>query len=224
MLPWIKNALGISGAIGIIAITVAISGLCIALVNDIDGFPGLVAAYAKAAPKPGAIDSVATNLTAALPAAGKLTALVGSANNLLTVTASGIQQTTKNINRPCGEDGCGTLAQVDKTLVRVGDELTATQLEQRNVFPHVTAAMDSLKSTADGATSAAQAVAGVASDTHLKAILAHADGMSDSGDKILADAYKEEHKLLFPDKKKLGFWGSVYAGAVTIDHFLPPLF
>jgi hypothetical protein len=224
MATWIKNALGIAGTLAVIAIAMAICYLCRALVLDVAGVPALTAAYQQAAPKPGAIDSVATNLNAALPGAGKLTALVEHADKLLTVTSNGIQQTTANINRPCAQDGCGTLAQVDKTLVRVGDELTTTQLEQRNVFPHITAAMDSLKGTADGATGATQAVAGLASDPHLKAILAHADGMSDSGDKILADAYKEEHKLLFPDKKKLSFWGSVYAGAVTIDHFIPPLF
>ena len=220
----LKNALGIAAIVAIIAIAAAICYLCRALVLDVAGIPALTAAYQRAAPKPGAIDSVVSNLNAALPAAGKLTAVADSANKLLAATTAGVQTTTTSINRPCSADGCGTIAQVNKTLVKIGDEVVTTQLEQRKVFPHVTAAMDSFKNTADGATKAADAVAEVAADPHLKAILLHSDGMSDSMDKMLQDGYTKEHKLFFPAKKKLGFWGSVYAGAVTIDHFIPPLF
>lgn len=70
------------------------------------------------------------------------------------VTASAatgaIKTTSATLNRPCqgkaGPDACGTLAQVNKTLVKVGDEITTTQLEQRAAIPHVIAAMDTLNS------------------------------------------------------------------------------
>ena len=224
MSKFIKNALGIAAIVAVIAIAAAICYLCRALVIDVAGIPALTAAYQHAAPHPGAIDSTLSTVNAALPAAGKLSAVADSASKLLAATTAGVQTTTTNINRPCSADGCGAIAQVNKTLVKIGDEVVTTQLEQRKIFPHVTDAMDSLKGTSDGANKAADAVAAVAADPHLKAILLHSDGMSDSMDKMLSDGYTKEHELFFPSKKKLGFWGTLYAGAVTVDHFIPPLF
>jgi hypothetical protein len=202
MSKFIKNALGIAAIVAVIAIAAAICYLCRALVIDVAGIPALVAVYQHAAPHPGAIDSTLASVNASLPAAGKLSAVADNANKLLAATTVGVQTTTTSINRPCSADGCGAIAQVNKTLVKIGDEVVTTQLEQRKVFPHVTDAMDSFKATADGATKAADAVAEVAADPHLKAILLHGDGMSDSMDKILQDGYIKEHQLFFPSKKK----------------------
>ena len=53
----------------------------------------------------------------------------------------------------------------------------------------------------------------------------HVDGMSASGDSMLADAAWKTHQLLHPDKVKLGFWGSADAVAMWIhSHVLPPIF
>ena len=224
MLPWIKNALGIAGIVSVLAVAGAFDYLCYSIVQATRGVPALTAAYAAAAPKPGAIDGAIAHVNAALPAPGQLTAVAASANQLLTATTAGVQLTATNINRPCGDTGCGTLSQVAKTLVRVSDELVATQVEQRQVFPHVTQAMDNLGDSAHGIAQASDAVTALAADPHLAQILTHADGMSDSMDKMLADGYTKEHQLFFPSKKKLGFWGAIYAGAVTVDHFIPPLF
>jgi hypothetical protein len=224
MLPSIKNALGIAGIVAVLSVAGAFDYLCYSIVRATAGVPALTDAYTAAAPKPGAIDSAIAHVDAALPAPGKLTQLVSSANSLVAITASGVQATAKDINRPCGPAGCGTLAQINKTLVKVGDELVTTQLEQRKVFPHVTQAMDNLGDSAAGITQASNAVTTLADNQHLAQILTHADGMSDSMDKMLADGYTKEHQLFFPTKKKLGFWGAIYSGAVTVDHFIPPLF
>ena len=68
-----------------------------------------------------------------------LSALVQSAHDTLDA-----------VNRPCGAgELCGLLAQANKTIVKVGDAVVTTQIQERKAAPHAIAAMDSLGSAAE---------------------------------------------------------------------------
>lgn len=43
-------------------------------------------------------------------------------------------------------------------------------------------------------------------------------------DAILGDVQFEADKIVHPPKKKLGFWGSIYAGAMAAHKFMPAIF
>lgn len=62
--------------------------------------------------------------------------------------ATGMSQSLSIVNRPCGANPCGLLAQTNKTVVKIGDAIVQTQLTERNATPHVIAAMDNLNQTA----------------------------------------------------------------------------
>lgn len=55
-------------------------------------------------------------------------------------------------------------------------------------------------------------------------MLTHVEGMTASGDGILADAKFEADKFAHPPVKKLTFWGGVMAGAEVVHKFEPPIF
>jgi hypothetical protein len=58
----------------------------------------------------------------------------------------------------------------------------------------------------------------------IPAIEANVQNMTFSGAGILQNGKDETDKLVHPNKKKLGFWGSVYAGANVVHKFEPPIF
>lgn len=73
------------------------------------------------------------------------------------------------VNRPCAPGPCGTLANADKTIIKVGDAIVTTQLQERAATPHVIAAMDTfrdaaihLSGTADSLSGTATALTGTA--------------------------------------------------------------
>ena len=62
------------------------------------------------------------------------------------------------LNRPCGTgQPCGTLATVNKTVVKIGDAVVTTQRQERAITPHTIAAMDNLNRAADALTGTANA-------------------------------------------------------------------
>lgn len=176
-----------------------------------------------------------------------------------TQTLAKLNQTLDIINRPCGNGHpCGTLANADKAMVKVGDILVTSQLQEKDVAAaaeHNMGSVDQLAShlnqTADALTGTASAATGslraatvdlqtaqpliTDSDVLVKSANAqinspyiadfekHADGMSASGDSMLADAAWKTHRLLHPDKVKLGFWGTLWAGAQYIKSLEPPI-
>ena len=60
---------------------------------------------------------------------------------------SGVVQTLGNINRPCGKQPCGTLATINKAVVKIGDAVVTTQLQERQIGQHTAKDMDTV--TAD---------------------------------------------------------------------------
>lgn len=63
------------------------------------------------------------------------------------VLRAGVVQTLGNINRPCGKQPCGTLATLNKTVVKIGDAVVTTQLQERQIGQHTSKDMDTV--TAD---------------------------------------------------------------------------
>lgn len=63
-------------------------------------------------------------------------------------------------------------------------------------------------------------------DTNLPKIAAHVESMTDSGAHIASDVKDETHKLVHPDKVKLGFWGTMSGGMMWwhTHNPLPPMF
>jgi len=93
--------------------------------------------WGNAAPAPGAIESVAVD----------------------------VKRTLENVNRPCrgaaGPDACGTLAEANKTMVKIGDAIVTTQFQERAVQPHIIEAMDEFGATARHLNSTADAATGL---------------------------------------------------------------
>ena len=68
----------------------------------------------------------------------------------LTATVGKVNQALDTVNRPCGHGKpCGLLANANKTVIKVGDAIVTTQLQERAITPHTLAAMDSFKTAAD---------------------------------------------------------------------------
>ena len=71
-----------------------------------------------------------------------------------------------HLNRPCkgasGPDACGTLAQINKTVITAGDAIVRTQLIERAAQPHIIAAMDEFGQTAKHLSSTADSLKGTA--------------------------------------------------------------
>lgn len=162
--------------------------------------------YAAAAPSAGKLDALATRAADALPAKGKINQLADSASGTLRTAQQQIQRTSDNLNRPCkgpgGASACGTLAQVNKTVVKAGDAIVTTQRAELKALPHITAAMDAFRDAAfsidDAGTSASDAFESfneLLESKDLTAAIAHANAMTASGDGILADARQVSDKV-----------------------------
>lgn len=87
-----------------------------------------------------------------------------------------------------------------------------------------TTTLDAAKAPINAFTQDAVDLDALLKDRAIHATLTNVEGMTDSGNKMLADAQWKEHQLLHPDKVKLGFWGSVWLGAKYVHQFEPPLF
>ena len=125
-----------------------------------------------------------------------------------TQTTAKMDQVLDTINRPCGDGHpCGTLANVDKTVVKVGDAIVTTQLTERYTAPHVTAAMDALNSTAGHLSATADALTETAN-----ALTGTAHGATD----MLATG-KESIAALQPLLRSLD--GTAQASTVTVQTF-----
>ena len=66
--------------------------------------------------------------------------------------------------------------------------------------------------TAQASTQTINALNGRLRDPKIDDLMEHIRSMSDSGDKMLADAQWKESQLLHPPKRKLGFWAGTWAG------------
>jgi hypothetical protein len=75
-------------------------------------------------------------------------------------SAPDLKPTLDAINRP----GTGTIAEANKTIVKVGDAIVMTQLQERSIAPHTVAAVDALKVSATKLGSSADALTGAANE------------------------------------------------------------
>lgn len=143
------------------------------------------------------------------------------------------------IERPCGGgQPCGTLADVAKTLntarLTMGQIEIAANHEDRNLatldaqetalYADTHAALNGLPPVEAQAASTLGDLDKLERDPQLTAILANGSSMTSSGARILKDGADEADKLAHPAKKKLTFWGGVWAGLEYVHKLLPPIF
>ena len=108
--------------------------------------------WATAAPKAGEVDSaiqgfngVTAAATLAIPTHSEVMQPIDAATQGARDADSLIRRTDDHLNRPCGGGyPCGTLAEANKVLVKTGDAIVTTQLQERAITPHTIAAMDSI--------------------------------------------------------------------------------
>ena len=86
---------------------------------------------------------------------------------------AGLNQALATVNRGCAPGPCGSLANIDKTVIKVGDAIVTTQIQERAATPHVTAAMDQfadaaqhLSKTSDALTVTAQGASATLATTN----------------------------------------------------------
>ena len=86
------------------------------------------------------------------------------------------------LTRPCGSGHpCGTLANLDKGITKIGDAIVTTQLEERAAAPHVIEAMDTFNVAAAKLGGSADALTGTAhaGTATLDAATANLDALGD---------------------------------------------
>jgi hypothetical protein len=161
-----------------------------------------------------------------------------------TITLASIQDAMTIINRECGGGHpCGTLVDIAKTLGTIrgmaGQIEVAANHEDRRlsvldgqeaaIYRDTHQGLAELDKTLQAANDMLTRLSPVEVDlrriiVQSQPILTNLQGMTESGNKILADGAYETHKLTHPNKKKLGFWGSIWAGAKVAHEFEPPIF
>jgi hypothetical protein len=158
--------------------------------------------WAAAAPKPGSIDALTQRATEAIPSAQSTKQLIASAAGVLDAASGAVYTTANNLNRPCkgaaGPDACGTLAQANKTMVRISDEITETQVQQRGVLPHVTAAMDAFGDAAHGLNQDSADLHAVLASNQLNAAIAGLSATSTNMAAATGDFRARFHDVLYP--------------------------
>jgi type I site-specific restriction endonuclease len=148
----------------------------------------------------------------------------------------------------------GTIQEANETIVRAKDLITLTQLtlykEQASLQKTdaaVDSLLDSVKEVANTTTSQESLIGSqtvvtlkgiqedtVSANTELQSLdkatvsvnqtVIDTDNTIKSLDATATDLQEEVHKLTHPTKKKLGFWGTIWAGAQVIHKLSPPLF
>lgn len=135
--------------------------------------------------------------------------------------------------RQLAQDAHQTLQQAAGAIGGVQAAVTTANAQMEYVGP----LLESLRASSDAVPPTLAAVQGMAvqggaafgslrdlaADQHIREMVAHFDGMSASGDKMLADAQWKTHQLLHPDKVKLGFWGATWAGIKAVKQLEPPI-
>ena len=108
-------------------------------------------------------------LLAVAASAGYVAVKVGSAADAstasmvqITATASTLNKTLVSINQPCAPGPCGTIPSMNKAIVKIGDAVVTTQLQERAIVPATIAAMNTLNASAGKFGQTADALTGTA--------------------------------------------------------------
>ena len=80
-------------------------------------------------------------------------------------SAQSLNATLALVNQPCGGGKpCGVVANLNKTITKVGDAIVTTQLQEHQTAPHVIAAMDTFNTAAQKLGGTATALTGTANE------------------------------------------------------------
>jgi hypothetical protein len=173
----------------------------------------LTKAWAEAAPSKGSLDKLTSTATAALPTHDEVAKVLTNAGQTVGAAGKAITDTATNLNRPCkgvaGADACGTLAQINKTVIKAGDAIVTTQDEEKNILPHTTSAMDALKDaagklagTADQATETLDTMNSQLKDAAINQTFQNFASVTGSAAGLSHDLYVYAHPVLNPDPCK----------------------
>jgi hypothetical protein len=166
--------------------------------------------WADAAPAKGRTDallsaaSTAVSGTASASQASLTQVAAAASNGIGKLAAVGpelgraVVETAGNINRPCrnqgGPDACGTLAEVGKTMVKVGDAIVSTQIVERQSTPHMTEAMDAFRNASLGLKQNSEDLTAILKDQAIKRSMTNVASLTDSWAGISADARRVADK------------------------------
>lgn len=150
----------------------------------------------------GAINSVRA---VAVQAKTTIADVGGAAKKTTSQAGNAVQSISNALTRPCkgpaGPDACGTLAATNKVLVKVGNTIVETQMEERGVVPHTTAAMDAMRDAANdlGGFVQAPCLAGANGCVpYLQRTSGNITALTGSWAEMSADFYDFEHPLVHP--------------------------
>jgi hypothetical protein len=120
---------------------------------------------------------------------------------------------------------------LDTTLGHVDDSIQAFTVNQNDLTAHVGGTLDQLRITlaavppvSDNLNLSLKQIQTTLADPSIHETAKNVQSMTASGASILKDGADETHKLVHPDKKKLGFWGVTNAVVEYARKFIPPLF
>jgi septal ring factor EnvC (AmiA/AmiB activator) len=135
--------------------------------------------------------------------------------------------------------------QVTATLANLNTTIVALTANQDAITDHVNATLDattitikdiapvlaSLNTTVKNANTTVKDADTVIKDQNIQKTLASVSSIAASSaetsqhvDTVTGDVAFEVNKLVHPDKKKLGFWGTTNAIVMYLNHFIPPIF
>lgn len=123
-----------------------------------------------------------------------------------------------------GERMSATLGHVDDSIQALTTNETALTKQLNATLASVPPAIGQLTTDLATFNDGLQQVQKTFADPAIPATAKNIQSMTASGASIVKDAADETHKLVHPDKKKLGFWGGLNAGVMYVRKFIPPLF
>lgn len=178
-------------------------------------------------------------LQATTAAADSITSLTASATKRVdafsvtqTKLNTGIDLLTHRLTDLCSEpQGCGLIPDASRTLNTARGTLGRVEVAADSFDKHQSVFYTQEAALSVGAKKTFTDLDSFVTNPDLAASFHNLNtaslSLSDSAhniDGLTADGRTWVHQELFPTKKKLGFWGSVWVGAQTVHKVSPPLF
>lgn len=117
-----------------------------------------------------------------------------------------------------------SVAGLNETMATTNTAVAKFSKDSSTTLATTNTAIDRLPAMIDASSITLHSINDVVSDPAIKTTLDNIASISDSTKIIAKNAADETTKLVHPNKKKLGFWGTLDATALYIhNHFLPPI-
>lgn len=117
-----------------------------------------------------------------------------------------------------------TLGDVDQSVRGANATMSSIALHSASTLDETGATIADLQPTLNAARQTLNAATETLSDPDIAKTIANFQITSNNAAIISTDARIVVEKYAHPTKKKLGFWGSIWAAAQVVHHISPPLF